>query len=355
MSNFTEIEIQEIVDQWGQVYVPEGQTEKDIKKMIFTEDDLSADFTKIPNEGSVYKSAYSSLDEVLQAFQVDWTPKGTVTFLPVEYQLGQFKVDQSVKPDIFRRSWAGFLAQTDEVDRSKWGFINWFIQQMLLGRISMDFIHKVAFYGWEATGFVAADPVVDQATFQRQLLAGVKTPANASMDGILTILMKLNLTGRTNVIPVGAWSTDPVTYCTQVENFVKAIPHELRGEMDFIYVSKLRHELYREGRRLKYNQNYAQVSEKDAVHDNENITVKGTFAMKGSNKHWITMPRNRTKPVQAEKTNRFQVERNKRVVDIYNDWAYCLALDVPEFVFMCDNELEWTPAQLLEHYGIVVT
>ncbi|WBL43090.1 hypothetical protein PBT90_00005 [Algoriphagus halophytocola] len=80
MGEFTEIEIQEIVDQWGQVYVPEGQTTKDIKKMIFTEDDLSADFTRVPNEGSIYKSTYTTIDEVLQAFQLPFLPKGDSKF-----------------------------------------------------------------------------------------------------------------------------------------------------------------------------------------------------------------------------------------------------------------------------------
>jgi hypothetical protein len=349
---FTEIEIQEIVDQWGQVYLPEGQTEKDIKKMIFTEDDLSGDFRKVPNTGSVYKSAYSTIDEVLQAFQVPFLPKGDVAFKPIEYQLGQFKVDVSIQPDIFRRSWLGFLAQVNEVDRAKWPFIRWYIQNMLANRISQDFIQKVAFYGWEVTGFVDTNPSVNPATFVRQFVKGAVTPANAAMDGILTTLIKLNDTGRVNVINVGAWSTDPVTYVGQIENFVKAIPFEIRDTLDFLYCSKTRHELYRTGRRLKYNMQYAQVADLDAVQDNENIKVKGTYAMSGSNKHWITRGDNRVKPVQAEMTNRFLVERNKRVVDIYNDWAYTLAFDVPEFIFMCDNELEWTEAQLELHYGI---
>lgn len=349
---FTDIEIQEIVDQWGQVYVPEGQTEKDIKKMIFTEDDLSGDFRKVPNTGSIYKSAYSTIDEVLQAFQVPFLPKGDIAFKPIEFQLGQFKVDITLRPDDFRRSWLGFLAQLDEVDRAKWPFIRWYIQNMLAGRISTDFIKKVAFYGWQTTGFVDSGAVINAATFRREFVKGTVTPANAAMDGILTTLIKLNDTGRVNVINVGAWSTDPVTYVTQVENFIKAIPFELRESLDFLYTNKTRHELYRTGRRLKYNMQYAQVADLDVVMDNENIKVKGTHAMAGSNKHWITNAMNRTKPVQADMTNRFMVERNKRVVDIYNDWAYGLVLDVPEFVFMCDNELEWTAPQLLTHYGI---
>jgi putative sterol carrier protein len=353
MDKFTDIELAEIVEQWGQVYVPEGQTDKDIKKMIFTEDDISGDFRKVPNPGSIYKSAYSTIDEVLQAFQVPFAPKGDISFLPIQYQLGQFKVDVTLSPDVFRRSWLGFLAQLNEVDRAKWPFIRWYIQEMLVKRMAQDFISKVAFYGWETTGFVTANPVVNAETYVRQFLAGAKTPANATMDGILTVLQKINLTGRANVINVGAWSSDPETYCTQVENFVKQIPHEIRDRLDNLYVSKDRHELYREGKRLKYNVNYGQVTDLDTVNEATNIKVKGTYAMKGSNKHWITVPENRVKPVAADMTNRFKVELNKRVVDIYNDWSYALVIDVPEFLFMCDNELEWTDAQLLEHYGIV--
>lgn len=351
MGEFTEIEIQEIVDQWGQVYVPEGQTEKDIKKMIFTEDDLSADFNRVPNEGSIYKSAYATIDEVLQAFQLDFLPKGDIEFKPIQYQLGQFKIDITLAPDKFRRNWMGFLAKLDEPDRAKWPFIRWYIQVMLMPKSQDDFIKKVAYYGWEVTAFVAAAASVDPDTFERQFIKGEVTPANAAMDGMGTVLKKIQ--ARTNVITVGAWSSDPVTYCTQVENFIKAIPHEFRDGLDFLYNSKARHELYREGKRLKYNINYAQVGDLDTINENESIKVKGTYAMKASDKHWITRPGNRTKPVQAEKTNKLMVERNKRVVDIYGDWAYCLALDVPELVYQCDNELEWTAPQLLEHYGYV--
>lgn len=352
---FTELEIQEIVDQWGQVYVPEGQTEKDIKKMIFTEDDLSADFRKVPNPGSIYKSAYATIEEVLQAFQIDFLPKGDTAFKPIQYNLGDFKVDVTLSPDVFRRNWLGFLAQLTEVDRAKWPFIRWYIQQMLMPRQTHDFIHKVAYYGWQHTGLIAAPTAlnVDHTTFVREVRKGEKTPANTTMDGVGTVLKKIQ--ARTNVITTGAWSTDPVTYCTQVEDFIKSIPHEYRVQLDNLYVSKTRHELYREGKRLKYNVNYGQVTDLDTVYDNENIKVKGTFAMKSSNKHWITRPDNRVKPVQAEKTNQLLVERNKRVVDIYGDWAYSLVFDVPEFVWQCDQELEWTEAQLLEHYGIDLT
>jgi hypothetical protein len=262
-------------------------------------------------------------------------------------------VDVSIQPDLFRRTWLGFLAKIDEVDRAKWPFISWYIQNMLGKRISMDFIKKVAFYGWQTTGFVDSGPVVNPATFRREFVKGTVTPANAAMDGLLTTLIRLNDTGRVNVINVGAWSTDPVTYVTQVENFIKAIPFELRETLDFLYTNKTRHELYRTGRRLKYNMQYAMVVDLDKVMDNENISVKGTHAMHGSNKHWITNAENRVKPTQSDKTNRFLVERNKRVVDIYNDWAYTLAFDVPEFIFMCDNELEWTAPQLLTHFGYV--
>ncbi len=352
---FTEIEIQEIVDQWGQVYVPEGQTEKDIKKMIFTEDDLSADFRKVPNPGSIYKSAYSTIEEVLQAFQIDYLPKGDTEFFPIDYNLGDFKIDVTLSPDKFRRSWLGFLAQLTEVDRAKWPFIRWYIQNMLMPRSQHDFINKVAYYGWQHTGLIASPTAltVDHETFARQVRKGVATPANATMDGVGTVLKKIQ--ARTNVITVGAWGTDAVAYCTKVENFIKAIPHEIRATLDFLYMSKARHELYREGKRLKYNAQYGQVMDLDTIYDNDNIRVKGTFAMKGSDKHWITRPENRVKPVQAEKTNQLLIERNKRVVDIYGDWAYSLVFDVPEFIFQCDNELEWTEAQLLAQYGIDLT
>ena len=222
---------------------------------------------------------------------------------------------------------------------------------MVMGRMTQDFIENVAYYGWETTGFVPAPTAlsVDPETFVREMRKGEVTPANASMDGMGTVLKKHQ--ARTNVVTVGAWSTDPLTYCNQVETFIKSIPKKYRKKLDFLYMSTSREELYKEGKRIKYNLQYGQVTSLTTIFGIENISVKGTEAMDGSDKHWITMPINRRKPVQAEKTNRFMVEREKRMVHIYNDWAYALVVDVPEFVWQCDNELEWSEAQLLEHYG----
>ena len=208
------LDITEVIAEWGAKYVNEGQTARDIHVQVFEQDDFSSLFTKIPESDEVYKSAYSSISSVLQAFSIPFTPKGQATFVPWEQRLGEFKIDDTMVPDNFRKSWLGFLAEFfKDPDRSKWGIIEWFIRQLIIPKSKEEFFQEAAFYGWQYNGF-AGTPTVDGSTFVRQLTnANNPTPANASVDGIHTQLAKMNAAGRLNVIAMGAPPTNAVEFC----------------------------------------------------------------------------------------------------------------------------------------------
>lgn len=342
-----EINIQAVIDEFGKKYVPGGQTEKDIKTQLFAQEETAQYFRKVPNKGSVYRSAYATISEVLQAFQIDFTPKAALTFKPVEYNLGSFKIDQIFFPDRFRQSWLGFLANIEEPDRAKWPILKWFIQKMLIPAQQNDFEKKVAFFGWQVSNFVDANPVLNGAAGTREFIIGKPTPANASMDGLRLLLQRLQAAGRLNVILTGALSTDPETFCTQIETFVGGIDRDLKQNLDYLFMSHELVERYRDGKAIKYNQHYKQEADLESI-KNSSIKVAGLRSMEGSSKIFATPAINRVMPVNTEFTGRFDIQKADRGVKLLSDHEKCLCFDVPEFVVTNDLEATITLAETSE-------
>lgn len=344
-----EIDISAIISEWDKKYINQGQTARDIKKMLFHDDDISQYFRTIPHQNSHYRSAYATIDAVLQAFAIPFTNKSTTTFKPHEQRLGEFKIDTKIVPDELWPSWLGFLAQLEKVDRSKWIFIQWAITELLIPKAQEDFLQDVAYWGWQYSGIDAA-PTVDGATFERELTSNtVALPANASMDGIKKQIAKFVAGERIDPIAAGAWSMDPVTFCEQIEAWVLEIPKPLRKKLDFLFMRDELRNRYRDGRREKYNMYYAQEADLDLI-DKTKIRVKETESMEGSDQIWSTPAMNRVKPTKVNMKNRFDVQKVDREVKLLNNWAYVLTFDVPEFIVTSEHETTISAQNIVDHY-----
>lgn len=347
-----ELNIQAIVDEWGKRYTPEGQTAKDIKTQLFTPSETEAFFMKRPNDGDYFKSGYATIDEVTQAFSIPFVKKGTTTFKPWESKLGVFKTDGLMTPDRLRNSWLGFLADIKEVDRSKWPLLVWFVRELLIPKIHEEMELEQAFYGWQLTGY-DPDPLtrtVDGATLTREFESeNSQTPANAAMDGIKVQIIRMVQKSRANVINSGALSADPVTFCTQIEDFVEQIPAQLRRKIDFLFSSEVLVNRYIDGRREKYNKYHAQESDLLAI-DKSPIRMQRLYSMEGSQKLWATPAANRVRAIAKDVDARFDMQKENRSVKYLNDWKKVLTFDVPEFVVTNDLENSITAADITERY-----
>lgn len=345
-----ELEIQDLILEFGEQYVPGGQTAKDIKKQLFATQGIEEDFQMVPEDGSVYKSVYATIDEVLQAFAIPFANKGTTTFTPVSYQMGEFKIDTKVSPDKLWKSWAGFFAELDEVDRSKWSFIKWLIQEMIIPKSQEEYITSVMYRGWKLTGFNAS-PTVDGPTFTREFSSdAIALPANAAMDGIKTILQKLS--SRVNIVTLGAIPTDDDDFVTQIEDFVTAIPVAARNKVDYIYMSEALRNKYRNGMRIKYYNSGNPFDKKllDVVYNKESISVKVDPSMEGSEKFWATVPDNRKRPTKVAATGRFDIQKVDREVKLLTNWAKALVFDVPELVWTDEKEMSIDGGDISTYY-----
>lgn len=342
MAEFS-FDLSALITAFGAQYTNDGQSDKDIKTQLFAQDDILSLFKKQPETSDSYTSIYATVGEVSQAFSIPFTPKGSSVFKPWSTNLGEFKIDALFTPDKFRNSYLGFWAELSEVDRSKWPVLRWFLQKLVIPRAKQDFLLSTAYWGWKATGFAAvpATPTVNGTTFVRELRSASNPngqPANATMDGVRIQLIKMAAAGRSLQITTGALSDTPVDFCTQVETMAMAVPVELRQQIDYFNMSIDRRNLYREGRRQKYNLNYAQVSDLDEIKDTP-IKVNGTIAMTGSKQIWGTPPANRIMPMHADNTGRFDVQKSDRSVKMLEDSKWLITFDIPEFVVHTDQDL----------------
>lgn len=331
------INIDDIISEWGARYTPEGQTAKDIKTQLFAPSETEALFMNVPTEGDYYKSSFVTIGEVTQAFAIPFVSKGGTTFQPWETKLGEFKIDALMTPDRFRNSWLGFLATIAEADRSKWPIIQWFIQKLLLPKAEEEQEEEQAYWGWQLSGF-AGTPVVNGATFVRQFAsANAATPANAAVDGIHTIIARMRAANRCTVNNSGVWSTDPVTFCTEIEEWMQAIEPNLRRKLDYLFMEETLKNRYIDGRREKYNKYYAQEGDLLVI-DKVPTKVKSLHSMVGAGDHvWATPAMNRIRPISKDRPGIFDVQKADRSVKILNDWKKVNTFDVPEFVVTNDQ------------------
>ncbi len=331
------IDIDAIIDEWGVRYTPEGQTARDIKTQLFAPSETEAFFRNVPTDGDYYKSAFATVDEVTQAFAIPFVPKGTLSFQPWETKLGEYKVDQLMTPDKFRNSWLGFLATIQEVDRSKWPILLWYVREMLLPKIAEEQEEEQSFWGWQKTGFNAT-PTVNGTTFVREFGSeNAATPANAAVDGLHTTIARMKAANRCTINNSGGWSTDPVDFCTEFEEWVQAIDPKLRRRIDLFFMEEDLKNRYVDGRREKYNKYYAQESDLLSI-DKVTAKIQPLHSMVGAGDMvWATPAMNRIRPISKDSNGVFDVQKFDRSVKMLNDWKKVLTFDVPEFVVTNDR------------------
>ncbi len=343
------LDIAQIVAEFEARYQNQGQTAQDIRRQLFEPSVTESFFRTIPWNQDYYRSSFADIDEVTQAFSVPFVAKSTSSFKGHEQKLGEFKIDVLRTPDKLRHSWLGFLVSIAEKDRSKWPIIRWIIQQQLIPKAQQEMELEQSYWGWEVTGY-AALPTVDGATFTREFASDdVATPANAAMDGIRKQIIKMVGDGRTNVINTGALSTDPVAFVGQIEAWILDIPRAHRSQMDYVFMSEDLKNRYIDGRRARYNAQYAQMSDLLAI-EKVMTKVQALPGMDTSNKIWTTMPMNRVKPTHVDNTGRFDLQKFDRTVKLLTDWKKVLTFDVPEFIYTNDQENAITAADITARY-----
>lgn len=312
----------DVVAEWKAVYKAEGQSVKDIMTKLTQRSVTAKYFPTRFTEKTVLEKVSAEFSRVLQRFQKQYTPVGGVKFEPLKIALFKLKIDLQERPDELEESWLGFLADSS-LNRKDWPFIKWFLMNALI-QAEKDLEMSEIYHG-------VAGAIVE----------GTPTAAGASLDGIKIQINRLNTAGKLDLITMGAVPTDPVLYVEYIEDMIKQVERPLRNELDFVFVQEDGHDLFRDGMRLKYNVNYAQVDDSKITKlRNDNIQVVGLPSMAGSDKIWTTPSWNRQAGFKKPGNETvFQVENIDRLVKAYTDYYKGFGFWIGEYLVSNDVEL----------------
>lgn len=254
------IDISAVVSDFGNYYIDGGQNTQRLKKKI---EDLPNNldvFRLIRTDDTLYRGASSKRTEVLQKFQVPFTPKGSFTFEPIKIRNFPHKIDLLLADiDQLYDSWLGWESWLGEnEDRSAWPFVRWLAEVHIINQLMDDIIVNT---------FHSQDEPVTPGTPTHRLSSG---------NGLRKFLNDSIAAGSVVPLVLGAVPTDPVDFCNYIEEMVKLIPEANRNNpLDLI----MRRDLavrYREGHDTKYNSNYARETQLMTVKYYPNIRIIGT-------------------------------------------------------------------------------
>lgn len=310
-----------VIAQFGEYYLNAGQNESNIHDVLRESFVDTSDFLVVETDDTILRESNVTYAEVLQPFQTTFTPKGGVTFSPKEIKLFNVKIDQAFYPDELKNQWIAFMT-SNNLDRTTWPFVRWFIEKYVMGQISADLVKNL--YGAVR---VAPTP-------------GTAGAASTSFDGLKKIINAAITAGTTTAIATGAPSATPATWATQVETFMKGVPELYWDKVQDIKTSRALALRYVEGRRTKYNSTYAQVSDKNLVQDFEGTAVVGRASYAGVNKIWSTVQGNGIMAFKGgANRNIVEVEKVDRQVKVYTDFWIGLGFITDALVFTNDQDL----------------
>ena len=317
----TQLTAAQIIADFGSYYQNGGQGEQDLLMRPYEQFGTREALSLIPTEDTILRLSDVQVSEILQAYQDDFTPKGGVTFLPVQIPLTQLKVDQAFNPTFLQNTWLGFLS-SNKTDRTTWPFVRWFIEKYLLGQLDEDLETKAIYKGSKAA-----------------IVAGAAGTAIGAMDGIRKQINAGITAGNVTPIPTGALSADPVTFCEQIEDFVAAIPEKYWSKSMTLNMSRTLARRYKKGRKKLYNENYDQESDMAQVDETE-VRVAGRASMSGSDKIWMTLPGNYVLGVKGFSNKEgFEIEKVDRKVKLYTDFWMGTGYLQGDLLFTNDRDL----------------
>lgn len=315
------ITVADIVAAFGAYYINSKQNQSDIIHKIYQPSETAELFMPITTEDSVIRRGMIKTTKVLQAFQKAWTPLGDATFSGRQIDLHRFKVDLEVYPDDVMDTWVAFLGSLTELDRTKWPFIRFWIEQEVIPTFIEEFDLDVIFKGERAA-----------------VVPGTPLPGAQAIDGLRKIINDGIDAGDIIPIVTGALETDPVAFCEQVEAFAMAIPKLHRRFMKVLAMSDTLFQRYQTGADLKYNQSYRQMNEYEVKY--AGLIVKGYTSHEDSDKIWCTPYGNAiigTRRSKIEGT--FEIEKVDRKVKLYTEMDRGLGIWDPRIFYTNDQDL----------------
>ncbi|NJI75843.1 hypothetical protein HCX49_21840 [Sphingobacterium kitahiroshimense] len=173
------IDVADLRQEFG-TYLSQGVNNLDIIKQIFNGFTSSKHFRTVPAT-TEYRAVQSMINSVVQQFKPKWTPKGKTKFTPLKIPNFRHKINVEIIPSDVVDSYM-FHLYDESLSPSQMPITKYIINVMILPQILDDIELRMIFKG------KYVESTDDEAT-----------PAEESMDGIETFLIKEKAKANTKV------------------------------------------------------------------------------------------------------------------------------------------------------------
>jgi hypothetical protein len=264
------IDISEIITEFGNYYRAGSQAVKDLRVKLMQPLETEAFFTPRLTTSTRIELGNASITRVLQAYQKNFTPIGDTKFTPQIIDLDHIKIDVSIVPHDVMESWLGYLAENG-LKPQDCPLVKYWLEMLVIPKSREDLELFEIFHGKK--GAIVVD---------------TPSPQGETMNGIKEKLKGAGI----QVVAMGAVPSDPVLFVEYVETYFASIPEIIRNNIKRIAMNKTLELRFKQGKRKKYNQYYAQDTDLLKLADFD-ASVVGLASHVGHNVIWSTVEDNK--------------------------------------------------------------
>ncbi|MBL8002851.1 MAG: hypothetical protein JNL05_12920 [Flavobacteriales bacterium] len=312
-----------LVAEYGAEYKNDPKARERLRSKLYNNNSAWDNFfTRIPTDATQEDWGFTEHDEVLQPYQEDWTPKGTLTAMPNPIKLFWAKADIEKVPDQLTKTWMGFLRESGYTNPLDYSFVRWYLENHLIPRM-----HQDRYLAWGYLGSYTAPT------------AGTAGAASTTGDGLRKIIRGHVTAGNITPWVGGTFPTTAAGMVDYIERMVKALPEQYRMMPMDIAMRQTNLDLYDEGFRVKYN-TYFMAEKELTVRNYPNIKLVGFGNMGTSNLVFASQKSNRLLLQKGSvKKELVRLETALRKVYAFTDFHEGFGFDNPTEVFTNDQDL----------------
>ena len=285
---------------------------------VFQGIEFEKQMTPIGGVSDEYVTTSATIDDVIQPYQCDWTPKGKASFRARINKVRALKVDYDFECiDEIYHSWLADMAD-ERSPRKDWPFVKYVVFQLIVPKMQEE-LEAISYNG------------VYQAP-----TAGTASPYLDSTDGIGTIIANEITAG--NITPINTGALTPSNMVDRVDFFIDSIPHKYRHVNGVVLMSKTNAMNYYRDYRANFGGNNNYNGNEDLMIPHTGKKIVGITAMEGSDRIIFTPKSNMIKMYdKIDKPGKFQVQQDKRKVHIFTDFKRGYGFKNLDIVFVNDQ------------------
>ncbi|MGK4567831.1 hypothetical protein [Flavobacterium sp. 3HN19-14] len=306
----------DLVAAFGDHYINEGQNLDRLKSALRIPTTTPNTAKPIIHDGEVYRFSNVVFQEIIQAFQKQFTAKGNLTFKPNEIRLRNIKIDLSLYPDDVKGSWLGFLGSLTDQERKNWPIVRYLLESEVVPQLKMDLETKAYFKG------VYVAPTPGTPGNAADCMDGIKVMLDEGIaDNSMQMLTLPEEPSKTNMFDSFELIAD------QLDDTLSAVPVT-------IYASTKNVKAYLRDKRNTHGSDVNYDGKKITIDFADNVKIVGLPSMAGSNYIWATPDFNYLYLRRQNGMSEPNVEESKREVFLMLDWWEALGFGYNELVYV---------------------